>query len=108
MTRKLTAVVLGCLLLAGCTSSWQGEEVRYKIVSLDESSSIDMFEIELVGNAPKGVLDAHSLSPRFTAVSEVSGGAAVGDEIICTARQESGRAFVNSNVTTRLSECKKA
>lgn len=104
--RKCVVAVLGCLLLTACASSWQGGELRYKIVSVNDST--EMFKIELVGDVPKGVLDAHSLSPRFTSASEVSGGAAVGDEIVCTAQQESGRAFVNSNVTTRLSGCKKA
>ncbi|MFI6098619.1 hypothetical protein ACIA8G_23940 [Lentzea sp. NPDC051213] len=106
--RKVAAVVLGCLLLTGCAASWQGEEVRYKIVSLDHSSPTEMFKVELVGDAPKGALDPKALTPRFKTTSEVSGGAAVGDEIVCTARQEKGSAFENSNVRTFLTDCRKA
>ncbi|MFS8098225.1 hypothetical protein LFM09_13890 [Lentzea alba] len=106
--RKVAAVLLGCLVLTGCGASWKGDEVRYKIVSVDNSTPTEMFKIELVGADPKGILDRHSLTPRFQTPGDISGGAAVGDEILCTARQEKGSAFGNSKVKTYLSECKKA
>jgi len=106
--RRFAAVLLGCLLLTGCAATWQGDEVRYKIVSLDQSTPTEMFKVELVGDAPKGVMDLQSLTPRFETPGDISGGAAVGDEIVCTVRQEKGNAFENSNVRTFLSGCKKA
>ncbi|MET8758137.1 hypothetical protein [Lentzea sp. NPDC004782] len=39
---------------------------------------------------------------------EISGGAVVGDEVICTIKQEKGSAFGNSNVQTHLTGCRKA
>jgi len=105
--RKLAAALLGCLLLTGCAASWQGE-VRYKILSVDNSTPTEMFKLEMVGSAPKGSLGSDSLSPRFLQPSKVSGGAVVGDEIVCSTRQEKGSAIGDSNVQTYLDECKKA
>lgn len=104
--RKTAAVLLGCLLLTGCGASWQGQEVRYKIVSVDNSTPSEMFKLELVGEAPKGVLDQRSLSPRFELRSDVD--ASVGDEVLCSVEQKKGSAVGDSNVVTTMSGCKKA
>lgn len=106
--RKLAATVLGCLLLAGCAASWQGEEVRYKIVSIDNSIGTDMFQLELVGDAPKGALEPGRLTPHSVFPSNISGGAAVGDEVLCVVEQKKGGAFEDSNVVTNVKSCKKA
>lgn len=104
--RRFAVAVFGCLLLAGCAATWKGTEVRYKVVSVDDAT--DVFKVELVRAAPKGVLDQKNLTPRFKGTGEVSGGAAVGDEILCTVKQEHGSALGNVNVRTFLTECKKA
>lgn len=110
--RKLVVAFSGALLcgvsLTGCAATWQGEDVRYKIVEVDNSTPTEMFKLELVGEAPKGVLDLHSLSPRYQTTSDVTGGAEVGDEILCLVDQEKGNAFGNSNVVTHVKTCKKA
>jgi hypothetical protein len=106
--RKLAAVLLGCLLLTGCAANWQAQEVRYKIVSLDNSTPTEMVELELVGDAPKGALDSGELSPLFNTANEITGGAGVGDEVLCLVEQEKGNAFGNSNVVTHVKTCRKA
>jgi hypothetical protein len=106
--RKLAAVLLGCLLLTGCAATWQGDEVRYKVVSVDNSTLGEMFDLELVGSAPKGALDAGKLTPHAVLPSNISGGAAVGDEVLCVVEQKKGGAFEDSNVVTNIKSCKKA
>lgn len=105
--RKLAAVVLGCLLLTGCAANWQGEQVRYKIVSTQQVSSSEYFNLELVGDAPDGALDPGQLKTRLLTTSRAAG-AAVGDELLCVVDQRKGSAVGDSNVVTDLTSCKKA
>lgn len=105
--RTVAAALLGCLLLSGCAASWQGDEVRYKIVSIDNSTPTETFKLELVGSAPKGALDPGSLTPRYKMASDI-GGAAVGDEVLCVVEQKKGSAIEDSNVVTLVKSCKKA
>ncbi|MDX3657469.1 hypothetical protein PV646_09160 [Streptomyces sp. ID05-26A] len=104
--RKLAAVLLGCLLLTGCAASWQ-QELRYKIISFDNSTPTEFFDLELVGDAPKGSLEPEMLKKKSMQASKVEG-ARVGDEVVCQVEQEKGNAFGNSNVVTHLNSCKKA
>lgn len=106
--RKLAVALLGCLLLTGCAANWQAQEVRYKIVSLDNSTPTEFFDLELVGDAPKGALDPSALAKLSNTKSDVTGGADVGDEVLCLVQQEKGNAFGNSNVVTHMKTCKKA
>jgi hypothetical protein len=105
--RKITAVLLGCLVLAGCAANWD-QELRYKIASVDNSTPTEFFDLELVGDPPKGALDPADLAKESVMPLQVSGGAAVGDEVLCQVEQEKGNAFGNSNVVTRVKSCKKA
>lgn len=105
--RKLTAVLLACLVLTGCAANWD-EELRYKIVSVDNSTPTAFFELELVGGPPKGALNPDGLAQRPVTPSKVSGGAAVGDEVLCVVGQKKGGAFADSNVVTTIESCKKA
>jgi hypothetical protein len=105
--RKLIAVLLGCLVLTGCGATWD-QELRYKIVSIDRSTPTEFFHLELVGDAPKGALKPDGLSRQSMQPYEITGGAAVGDEVLCVVEQKKGNAFGNSNVQTHLSGCKKA
>ena len=104
--RKLAAVVLGCLLLAGCAASWQ-QELRYKIVSSHNTSSSEFFDLELVGDAPTSSLDLEQLKSHSLLTVQAKG-AQVGDELLCAVEQEKGNAFGNSNVVTNVKSCKKA
>jgi hypothetical protein len=106
--RKFIAVVAACLLLTGCAAWWQGDEVRYKIKSVDNRTPTEYFDLELVGSAPKGALDASDLARNFVRPGEVSGGAAVGDEVLCVIEQKKGSAIGDSNVVTSVKSCKKA
>lgn len=105
--RKLAAVLLGCLLLTGCAASWQAQEVRYKIVSIDNSTPTEMFRLELVGDAPKGALEPEKLKRKSMQTSEVEG-AQVGDELLCAVEQKKRSAIEDSNVITNLKTCEKA
>ncbi|MFJ8960481.1 hypothetical protein ACIRG5_13945 [Lentzea sp. NPDC102401] len=104
--RKLAVAVLGCLLLTGCAANWQ-QEVRYKIVSVDNDTPTEYFRLELVGDAPKGALEPEQLKWHFMQTTEIKGGQ-IGDEVLCAVDQEKGNAFGNSNVVTHLKNCKKA
>jgi hypothetical protein len=106
--RKLAVVVIGCLVLAGCAASWQGDEIRYRIKFLDTSSPTEFYDLELVGAAPKGALDAQDLARKSVQPNQVSGGAAVGDEVLCLVEQKKGSAIEDSNVVTFVKSCKKA
>lgn len=105
--RRLAPVLVGCLLLTGCASSWQ-EQLRYKVVEIDNSTPTEMLKLELVGDVPKDVLWQDGLTPQYKVLSNISGGAAVGDEVVCTAKQEEGSPFASWNKDTKLDECKKA
>jgi len=104
--RKLTAALLGCLLLTGCSASWQ-QELPYKIISVDNSTPTEFFDLELVGDAPNGSLEPEKLKKKSMQTSGVEG-AQVGDVVLCQVEQEKGNAFGNSNVVTHLKNCKKA
>jgi hypothetical protein len=106
--RKFAAVVVGCLVLTGCAASWQGDEVRYRIKALDNSTPTEYFDLELVGSAPKGALDASDLARKSVQPVDVTGGAAVGDEVLCLVEQKKGSAIEDSNVVTSVKSCKKA
>ncbi|MCP2248544.1 hypothetical protein [Lentzea aerocolonigenes] len=106
--RKLAVVAATCLVLAGCAASWEGQEVRYRIDSLDTSSPTEFFRLELVGDAPKGALDPQDLARKPVQPKAVSGGAAVGDEVLCLVEQKKGSAIEDSNVVTFVKSCKKA
>ncbi len=106
--RKLAVVVAGCLLLTGCAASWQGNEVRYRIASIDNSTPTEYFDLELVGDAPKGALDPARMARKSVQPSDVSGGAAVGDEVLCVIEQSKGSAIEDSTVVTKVKGCKKA
>ena len=105
--RRLAAVLTGCLLLTGCSSSWQ-DQLRYKVVEVDNSTPSEMLKLELVGEAPKDALWQDGLTPQFKLPSSISGGAAVGDEVVCTAKQKEGSPFASWNKDTELTGCKKA
>ncbi|GGN05009.1 hypothetical protein GCM10011609_50340 [Lentzea pudingi] len=104
--RKFSAVLLGCLLLTGCSASWQ-QELQYKIVSTHATGPTEFFDLELVGDAPKGALEPENLKKWPMQTSRIDG-ARVGDEVVCQVEQEKGNAFGNSNVVTHLNSCKKA
>ncbi|MEU3646661.1 hypothetical protein AB0E59_25000 [Lentzea sp. NPDC034063] len=104
--RKLAVAVLGCLLLTGCAANWQ-QEVRYKIVSVDNDTPTEYFRLELVGDAPKGALEPEQLKWHFESTAAIKD-AQIGDEVLCAVDQEKGNAFGNSNVVTHLKNCKKA
>lgn len=106
--RKLAAVVVVCLALTGCAASWQGDEVRYRIKAVDNSTPTEYFELELTGSAPKGALDPGDLARKFVQPSDVSGSAVVGDEVVCVVEQKKGSAVGDSNVVTHVKSCKKA
>jgi hypothetical protein len=105
--RKITAVLLGCLVLTGCGASWD-QELRYKIVSIDRSTPTEFFDLELVGEAPKGALKPDGLSRQSMQPYEITGGAGVGDEVLCVVEQKKGNAFEDSNVVTNVRSCRKA
>ncbi|MFD4674585.1 hypothetical protein ACFWNN_33020 [Lentzea sp. NPDC058450] len=105
--RKLVMVVLGGLLLSGCAANWQGEEIRYKIVSQEQQSSSEFFNLELVGDAPKGALEPGQLKNKVLSTDRAEG-AQVGDELLCVIEQKKGSAIGDSNINTRLLSCKKA
>ncbi|MET9228653.1 hypothetical protein [Lentzea sp. NPDC003310] len=105
--RKLAMVVLGCLLLAGCAANWEDAEVRYKVVSQENKSVTEYFNLELVGEAPKGALEPDQLKRKLVSTDRAEG-AQVGDEVLCQVRQKKGSAFEDSNVSTSLLGCKKA
>lgn len=104
--RKLAAVLLGCLLLTGCAANWQ-QELRYKILSVDNKTPTEYFDLELVGDAPKGSLEPGKLKRQLMQTSLIEG-AEVGEEVLCKVEQEKGNAFGNSNVVTHLTGCRKA
>jgi TolA-binding protein len=108
MMRKIAAVLTGCLLLTGCAASWQGQEVRYRIGSEGANGPTEFYYLELVGDAPKGALDPQDLARKPVQRKDVTGGAAVGDEVLCRVEQEKGSAVGNSNVVTLVTGCKKA
>ncbi|GAB2825339.1 hypothetical protein [Lentzea nigeriaca] len=111
--RKLAAVLLGCIVLAGCASDWQ-EQVTYKVVEVYDykmapsSDPEKRIRLELVGDAPKGVLAKDSLSPKTVALSDISGDVAAGDQVVCTAKQHSMGAVQTNPIQTELSGCRKA
>ena len=104
--RRIGVVLVGCLLLTGCAASWQ-QELPYKIMSVDNSTPTEFFDLELVGDAPNGSLEPEKLKRKSVQTSEAEG-AQVGDVLLCVADQKKGNAFADSNVVTHLNKCKKA
>ncbi|MET8758138.1 hypothetical protein [Lentzea sp. NPDC004782] len=105
--RKIAAALLGCLLLAGCASSWE-QQLRYKIVSVDNTTPTEFFKLELVGDVPKDVLWQDRVASQLQPPGDISGDPKVGDEVICTATQKQGSPFASWSKDTKLSGCKKA
>ncbi|MET9228652.1 hypothetical protein [Lentzea sp. NPDC003310] len=99
-------LVAACLVLTGCAASWQ-QELRYKIVSVDNDTPTEYFRLELVGDPPEDALEAEQLKWHFESTAAIKG-AQIGDEVLCSVDQEKGNAFGNSNVVTHLKNCKKA
>jgi hypothetical protein len=110
--RKIVAVLLGCLAVAGCASSWQAE-LRFKITKIEDyqfsqNSPVEKrANLELVGSMPSDALEKN-YDGGTAALTEISGEVKVGDEVICTARQEKDGPIQTNSMVTRLSGCKKA
>ncbi|MGW4207860.1 hypothetical protein ACWEIJ_07710 [Lentzea sp. NPDC004789] len=105
--REISALLVACLLLTACAAS-SGHDLRYKISGIDNSSPTEYLKLDLLDEAPKSALDSKALAHQLAYQREISGGAVVGDEVVCTIKQEKGSAFGNSNLQTHLSGCKKA
>lgn len=112
--RKLVAVLLGCVTLAGCASSWEGE-VRLKVTEVDPhyveyqgAPERTRINTDLVGGMPEGAIDRRQFTGKYFSPKDIEGTVAVGDEIVCTARQKTSGALQTSGVKTELSGCKKA
>jgi hypothetical protein len=111
--RKITAVLLGCLVVAGCASSWQ-DELKFKVTEVydykfSQNSPVEKrAKLELVGSMPSGALEKN-YDGGTAALSEISGGEVkAGDEVTCTARQEKDGPIQTNSMVTKLSGCKKA
>ncbi|HUQ59008.1 hypothetical protein [Lentzea sp.] len=112
--RALTAVLLGCLLVAGCASDWQ-EQVTYEVVEVYDYKMAPSSEpekrvrLKLSGEAPSGVLSKDSLASAAVALADISGGDVVaGDSVTCTAKQHTSGASQTNGIKTELSGCRKA
>ena len=110
--RKIVAALLGCLVLAGCASSWQ-DDLTFKVAEIydyklsDNSPVQKRAKLELVGSMPSGALEKN-YDGGTAALTEISGEVKVGDEVICTVRQEKDGPVQTNSMVTRLSGCKKA
>lgn len=111
--RKIAAVLFGCLVVAGCASSWQAD-LKFKVTEIDDyqfsqNSPVEKrLRLELVGSIPDDALSKENWSGFAVSRTEVSGEVGVGDELICTARQEKDGPIQTGTMSTRLSGCKKA
>lgn len=111
--RKVVAVLLGCLVLAGCASDWQGE-VRLKVTRIYDQQTLpgDPVEktasLDLVGSMPKDAPDDRNFSGTGVELKEIEGEVKVGDEVICTAKQHQPAGIQTNMIETELSGCKKA
>lgn len=111
--RKIAAALLGCLVLAGCASSWQ-DDLKFKVTKIEDyqfsqNSPVEKkLSLELVGSIPDDALSKENWYGFAVSQKEVSGDVGVGDEVICTARQEKDGPIQTGTMTTRLSGCKKA
>ncbi|PWK90395.1 hypothetical protein C8D88_101411 [Lentzea atacamensis] len=112
--RRITAALLGCLVLAGCASSWQAD-LKFKVTEINDyqfsqDSPVEKkARLELVGSIPDDALSKENWDGFGVALAEVSGGEVkVGDELTCTARQEKDGPIQTGTMQTRLSGCKKA
>jgi hypothetical protein len=102
--RRTIVVLAGCLALAGCSSSWQGD-VNFKVAAFydhqpsENSATEKRVKLELVGSLPQ---DAEESDLKDVSVleSDITGTVGVADGVVCTARHESGE--------TKLSGCRKA
>ncbi len=127
---RLAAVLLGCLLVAGCASDWQ-EQVTYQVVEVYDykmapnsepekrvrlklsgeapsSEPEKRVRLKLSGEAPSGVLSKDSLASQNVALADVSGDVVTGDTVTCTAKQHTAGALQTNQVKTELSGCRKA
>ena len=111
--RKIAAALLGCLALAGCASSWQAE-LKFKVSEIrdyqfSQNSPVEKrLSLDLVDSIPGDALSKENWYGFAVAQTEVSGEVGVGDEVICTARQEKDGPIQTNSIETRLSGCKKA
>jgi len=113
--RKIAAALLGCLVLAGCgASSWQGE-LRFKVSEIvdyqphESMPLVKRVDLDLLGEMPEDALERDNFRGTYVEQDEISGGEVkVGDEVICTAKQEKDGPIQTNTMPTRLSGCKKA
>jgi hypothetical protein len=111
--RKIVAVLLGCLVLAGCASDWQGE-VRLKVTRIYDQQTLpgDPIEktasVDLVGSMPKDAPDSVNFSGGGVELKNIEGEVKIGDEIICTAKQHKPAGIQTNMIETELTGCKKA
>ncbi|SDF59782.1 hypothetical protein SAMN05216553_102237 [Lentzea fradiae] len=112
--RKVAAVLLACLAVAGCASDWQ-EQVTYEVVEVYDYKMAPSSEpekrvrLKLSGDAPSGVLSKDSLASQAVALSDIGGGdVAAGDTVTCTAKQHSSGAVQTNEIKTELSGCRRA
>ncbi|TWP53090.1 hypothetical protein FKR81_08400 [Lentzea tibetensis] len=103
--RKIAVVLLSCLALGGCASDWEGQ-VRLRVDKIENPQEI---WLELVGELPDDALEKKYFKSEILSPSEISGGeVAVGDEVVCTAKQHSIGAGQTNTIKTEISGCRKA
>ena len=111
--RKIVVVLVGCLVLSGCGAAEWHEKVRFKVDKIHEvpakyDRGYAKLRVKLVGEMPDDVLEPDTVSPQVVQRSSISGEVAVGDEIVCVARQKT-TGYADTNVIkTDLSSCEKA
>lgn len=117
--RKIIAVFAACLVLAGC-SRWEGE-TKFKVTRInncyDGYSDVicaTRIYLNLVGEPPKGAPEPKTFEGAFVEPddfadeSKVRDEVAVGDEIICTAQEQSeGFEYLNG-IPLKLQKCRMA
>ena len=102
--RKIIAAFAGVLVLAGCSSNWQGD-VTFKVAEfydhrIDESGVVEKrVRLEPVGSLPEDAEQDH-FNDLSVQEHEIVGTVGVDDGVVCAAKHESDR--------TTLSGCRKA
>lgn len=102
--RKTILALAGCLVLAGCSSNWQGD-ITLKVAELydhkiDDSGAVEKrVRLEPVGSLPQDAEQDH-LKGLSVQEHEIAGTVGVDDGVVCVARHESDQ--------TTLSGCRKA
>ncbi|SFR18525.1 hypothetical protein SAMN04488564_104837 [Lentzea waywayandensis] len=101
--RKVIVACAACLVLAGCSSEWQGE-IDFRVAEfydhrLPDGATEKRVRLEPVGSLPE---DAEEKDIKGMSVLEtdIAGTVGVDDGVVCVARHESGE--------TKLSQCEKA